>query len=68
MTGAGMDRRRLDLLPKIIEQEIASKLYHGLVLKVARGGETIVDLAIGSADIEQTKPLKPDSVFSIELR
>jgi len=65
MAGAGMDRRRLELLPTLIERDIAAKHYHGLVLKVARGGETVVDLTIGSADIEQTRPLKPDSVFSI---
>jgi CubicO group peptidase (beta-lactamase class C family) len=65
MAGSGVDRQRLELLPKTIEAEIAAQLYHGAVLKVARGNEVIVDLTLGSADIEQKQPLRPDSVFSI---
>jgi CubicO group peptidase (beta-lactamase class C family) len=62
---SGIDRRRLELLPRVMAADIAAGLYHGAVLKVARGGEIIADLCIGSADGERAQPLKPDSVFSI---
>jgi CubicO group peptidase (beta-lactamase class C family) len=60
-----MDRQRLGLLPQVIQADIAAGLYHGAVLRVARGGEIVADLAIGSADADRTQPLKTDSVFSI---
>ncbi|MET0292102.1 MAG: serine hydrolase domain-containing protein [Steroidobacteraceae bacterium] len=65
MADSGIDRQRLELLPQVIKADIAAGLYHGLVLKVAHHGEVVADLCIGSADAEQTKPLQPDSVFSI---
>lgn len=60
-----MDERRLGLLPKMIEADIAAGLYHGAVLRVARGGQVVADLTIGSADGQGKQPLRPDSVFSI---
>jgi hypothetical protein len=49
MTQSGMDRRRLELLPKVIEADVAAGLYNGAVLRVARGGHIVADLCVGSA-------------------
>jgi CubicO group peptidase (beta-lactamase class C family) len=65
MAMASMDQDRLNQLPGIIRAEIAAGLYHGAVVKVARRGEVVLDLALGSADAAQTQPLAKDSVFSI---
>ncbi|HEV7631732.1 MAG TPA: serine hydrolase domain-containing protein [Steroidobacteraceae bacterium] len=60
-----MDQSRLAHLQSVVKADIASGLYHGLVLKVARGGKVALDVAIGSADAEQSKPLQSDSVFNL---
>ncbi len=65
MVASGIDRQRLERLPEIIRADIAARDYHGLVLKVTHQGEPVVDLCIGSSDLEQTRPLVKDSVFSI---
>jgi CubicO group peptidase (beta-lactamase class C family) len=65
MPGTSMDPQRLQQLQGVIRQEIAAGLYHGAVVRVARGGDVVLDLALGSADAAQTQPLRPDSVFSI---
>ena len=65
MAMASMHQDRLNQLPGIIRAEIAAGLYHGAVVKVARRGEVVLDLALGSADAAQTQPLAKDSVFSI---
>jgi len=61
----GMDATRLQLLDSTIRADIAAGLYHGAVLKVARGGHVAFEAAIGAADAAQTRPLTLDSVFSI---
>lgn len=55
----------IEALKGKIEDDIAKGLYYGAVIRVARGGETLFESAIGSADAEGTRPLKQDSVFSI---
>jgi CubicO group peptidase (beta-lactamase class C family) len=60
-----MDQSRLAHLQSVVKADIAAGLYHGLVLKVARGGKVVLDVTIGSADAEQSKPLQPDSVFNL---
>jgi CubicO group peptidase (beta-lactamase class C family) len=65
MSQASMNPQRLQHLAATMRADIAAGLYHGAVLKVARGGEVVFDEAIGSEDAAQTKPLKKDSVFSI---
>ena len=62
---AGMDARQLELLPRAIEADIAAGLYHGCVLQVARGGELVVVLALGSERGDGVRPLERDSVFNI---
>jgi CubicO group peptidase (beta-lactamase class C family) len=65
MTSASMNAERLDHLEAVIKADIKAGLYHGAVIKVARGGKVVYDRATGSEDAGQTKPLKKDSVFSI---
>lgn len=62
---AKMDQARLALVQDTIRADIAAGLYHGAVIQVARAGEVQLSTAIGSADMEQTKPLALDSVFNI---
>jgi len=65
MPVASLDPQRLEHLKSVIRADISAGLYHGAVLKVARGGQVFFDEAIGSADAAQTQPLQKDSVFSI---
>ncbi len=65
MSEASMSADRLRHLQAVVKAEIAAGLYHGAVIKVARGGQVALDVAIGSADAAQTQPLTRDSVFSI---
>ncbi len=62
---SGMDKDRLAQVQDAIRADIRSGLYHGAVIKVARGGKVALEAAIGSADAEQTRPLALDSVFNI---
>jgi CubicO group peptidase (beta-lactamase class C family) len=65
MPAASLDPQRLEHLESVMRSDISAGLYHGAVLKVARGGQLFFDKAIGSADAAQTQPLQKDSVFSI---
>jgi CubicO group peptidase (beta-lactamase class C family) len=65
MSATTMDSERLEQLQSVIRSDIKAGLYHGAVVKVARGGKVALDVAIGAADAGQTQPLKRDSVFSI---
>src|SRR5688572_20094907 len=60
-----VDLQRLDHFQQVVRADIAAGLYHGLVIRVARAGEIVLDATIGSADAAQTQPLESDSVFSI---
>lgn len=65
MSEIKMNPQRLDHLQSVIHQDIKAGLYHGAVIKVARGGKLALDVAIGAHDGAQSKPLQKDSVFSI---
>jgi CubicO group peptidase (beta-lactamase class C family) len=65
MSGTTMNADRLQHLQAVVKSDIATGLYHGAVIKVARGGAVALDVAIGAADAAQTQPLQRDSVFSI---
>jgi CubicO group peptidase (beta-lactamase class C family) len=65
MSSNGLDSRRLAHLTHVIKADISRGLYHGAVLRIARGGHVGLDVAIGAADADQSKPLRQDSVFSI---
>jgi CubicO group peptidase (beta-lactamase class C family) len=61
---AGMEITRLAQIDALVAEDIAASRYHGLVLKIARGGEVVYEKAIGTSDGAQQK-LSLDSVFSI---
>jgi CubicO group peptidase (beta-lactamase class C family) len=61
----GMDTARLALVQDVIRADIRAGLYHGAVIKVARGDGVVLEAAIGSADKAQTQPLALNSVFNI---
>lgn len=65
MSEANMDPRRLEDVQAVVKDDIAAGLYHGAVIKVARRGKVALDVTIGSADANQSRPLAADSVFSI---
>ena len=65
MSGKSMNRERLEHLQSVIRADIKAGLYHGAVIKVARGGEVALEVALGAEDAAQSKPLRLDSVFSI---
>ena len=65
MGAANMDSSRLEDLQAVVREDIAAGLYHGAVIKVARGTKVALDVTIGSADAQQSLPLAGDSVFSI---
>jgi CubicO group peptidase (beta-lactamase class C family) len=60
-----MDKTRLALVEEVVRADIKAGLYHGAVIKVARGGKVALDTAIGAADGAQTQPLSLSSVFNI---
>ncbi len=61
----GMDKARLAQVEDVIRADIKAGLYHGAVIKVARGGRVALEAAIGAADGAQTQPLSLNSVFNI---
>jgi CubicO group peptidase (beta-lactamase class C family) len=65
MSEARMNADRLEHLQAVVKADIAAGLYHGAVLKIARGGNVALDVAIGAEDAAQSRPLRRDSVFSI---
>jgi len=65
MSETTMNAERLRHLQAIVKSDIAAGLYHGAVIKVARGGTVALDVAIGAADAAQKQPLARESVFSI---
>jgi CubicO group peptidase (beta-lactamase class C family) len=65
MSETSMSADRLRHLQAVVKSDIAAGLYHGAVIKVARGGAVALDVAIGAADAAQTQPLARESVFSI---
>ncbi len=60
-----MDPQRLQMVASTVQADIAAGLYHGAVLTVARGGQVVLQQAVGAADAAQTQPLNMNSVFSI---
>jgi CubicO group peptidase (beta-lactamase class C family) len=62
---SGLDPDRLSHLKQAIENDIASDLYFGAVIAVARDGEIGLAEAIGFGDEAKTLPLAQNSVFSL---
>jgi len=65
MSELNMNLQRLEHLQSVVKADIAAGLYHGAVIKIARGGKVVLDTVIGAADAAQSKPLQRNSVFSI---
>ncbi|MGY1838143.1 MULTISPECIES: serine hydrolase domain-containing protein [unclassified Modestobacter] len=64
-TGDGMSAERLSHLESVVQADVDAGLYYGASIKIARHGELALDLALGHADAAATRPIRPDSVFSI---
>src|ERR1700678_3816975 len=60
-----MYQPRLTQLQQVIRGEIDAGLYHGAVVRVARGGEIVFDTVEGSALGGGQQPLVRNSVFNI---
>jgi CubicO group peptidase (beta-lactamase class C family) len=60
-----MYQPRLTQLQQVIRGEIDAGLYHGAVVRVARGGEIVFDTVAGSAQGAGQQPLARNSVFNI---
>ena len=60
-----MYQPRLTQLQQVIRGEIDASLYHGAVVRVARGGEIVFDTVAGSALDGGKQPLARNSVFNI---
>ncbi len=60
-----MNSQRLEHLQAVVRADVAAGLYHGAVIRVARGGKLVLDTVIGAHDAAQARPLQADSVFSI---
>jgi CubicO group peptidase (beta-lactamase class C family) len=60
-----MYQPRLTQLQQVIRGEIDAGLYHGAVVRVARGGEIVFDTVAGSALGGGQQPLARNSVFNI---
>ncbi|GHE80727.1 serine hydrolase [Amycolatopsis deserti] len=65
MSSTGFAKDRLDRFQEVVERDVASGLYYGGAFRIARGGETALDVAIGYGDSDRTIPVRTDSIFSI---
>jgi CubicO group peptidase (beta-lactamase class C family) len=65
MHHSGFDRSRLARIEEVVAADIGRGRYFGTSIKVARGGELALDLALGHTDPEGRVPVRPDTVFSI---
>ncbi len=65
MPHPSMDADRLREVEAVVRADIERGRYFGAAIKVARGGETVLDLAVGYADEEHTQAIRPDTVFSV---
>lgn len=60
-----MDAERLGQLERVVRSDIEDGRYFGAAIKVARRGETVLDLAVGHADEARTQAIRTDTVFSV---
>jgi len=60
---AGFDPRRLERLPRAIEDDVAHERYDGAVLLLAHGGTVVLHRAIGYADRAQGRRAQRNDVF-----
>lgn len=60
-----MDAERLGQLERVVRSDVEDGRYFGAAIKVARRGETVLDLAVGHADEARTQAIRTDTVFSV---
>lgn len=58
-------QERIERLREVVCADIARGDYYGLVLKVSRGSEVVLDEAFGAEDAAGARPLRTDNVFSV---
>ena len=61
----GVSSERLQRIDRLIERKIGEEKLVGAVTLVARRGRIVHLSAVGQADAETGKPLKPDAIFRI---
>jgi uncharacterized protein YbbC (DUF1343 family)/CubicO group peptidase (beta-lactamase class C family) len=65
-TAAGLDPKRLDGIPPLVEAAIAEKKLPGAVVLVGRGDRVIYQKAIGDRSVEPVKePMTLDTIFDL---
>ncbi|MCM3503169.1 beta-lactamase family protein [Microbacterium sp. P26] len=60
-----MDAERLSHLERVVRADVEAGRYFGAAIKIARRGETVLDLAVGHADEARTQAIRTDTVFSV---
>jgi uncharacterized protein YbbC (DUF1343 family) len=64
--GAGLDMKRLDEIPPLVEAAIAEKKLPGAVVLVGRGDRVLYQKAIGNRSVEPvTEPMTLDTIFDV---
>lgn len=61
----GFDNAALNRLVKVIEKDIQKELYDGASLKIAQGGEVVLDVALGYADRAKGRELQTGDIFKL---
>lgn len=64
LTALGFDPDRLARVRAAVVSDIEHGRYHGVAMRVARGGSTVLDLCEGYADRAAGTPLQRDAVFA----
>lgn len=62
-TALGFDAAGLRRLVEAVTADIAARKYDGAAMRLARGGEVVLDTAIGHADLAKGRALEGDDVF-----
>ncbi len=62
---SGMNTRQLARLTSAVEADIAKGVYHGAVMLLARHGEVVLDVSLGSTDVSTGRSALPDDVFRV---
>ena len=61
----GIDADRIEAIRTTVTADVERGRYWGAAIKVARAGEVVLDLAVGTADAARTQPIRTDTVFSV---
>ena len=61
----GMSRAKLEVVDEKVTELIARKRLAGAVVVITRRGKLVYNKSFGLRDIENSKPMKPDTIFRI---